>query len=500
MTLVQWLLTEMVGGALAGKALFFGALWLAAFGPMVVLRGRPWAVQLLAGLLGALNPWTAERLSEGQYGVAAAGGALFLVVAAVELRRDRPRPRPALGLAAAGAAATALNAAFFPIVVVLVACSFVGRRDWRRPEVGRWTGVAGAVFLALLAYGVVAFFAGGDLGSYAVLQHVDRAQLTFFRASASTRYGLLPNLAGLYGSSAERLGRFVIPNHGAWWWPATTAVLIGLALLGARRRPDRAWLLLAGAVGLLMSASTATSAGLHAATWLVAHFPVAGALREPEKWSALWLVALAILAAEGAAARPGAQPAAQPAPRPGEGPGARPADRGRSWSVPLATLMVLAVLLPAGVADVRTLAHQLGPDTYPADWYRAAAYLDAHVAPRSPVVVLPWHLYETLDLADGRVVANPARDFFGGHLLYPDDPEIPGEPIPAGSGGGLGPLLRSRQDAPCALATALRGRGIHWVVVEPAPGSDYDLSRLGSCGFVEVEGEGIHLTVLHDEV
>ncbi|HEX3540724.1 MAG TPA: hypothetical protein VHT75_09810, partial [Acidimicrobiales bacterium] len=204
MTLVQWLLTEVVGGALAGKALFFAALWLAAFGPMVVLRARPWPVQLLAGLLGALNPWTAERLSEGQYGVAAAGGALFLVLAALELLRDRPGPRPALALAAAGAAATALNAAFFPIVVVLVACSFVGRRDWRRPEVGRWTGAAGLVFLALLAYGVVAFFAGGDLGSYAVLQHVDRAQFTFFHASASTRYGLLPNLLGLYGSSAER--------------------------------------------------------------------------------------------------------------------------------------------------------------------------------------------------------------------------------------------------------------------------------------------------------
>ncbi|HEX3539706.1 MAG TPA: hypothetical protein VHT75_04610, partial [Acidimicrobiales bacterium] len=336
-------------------------------------------------------------------------------------------------------------------------------------------------------------FAGGDLGSYAVLQHVDRAQFTFFHASASTRYGLLPNLLGLYGSSAERLGRFVIPNHGAWWWPATTAVLIGLALLGARRRPGRAWLLLAGVVGLLMSASTATAAGLGAATWLVAHVPVAGALREPEKWSALWLVALAVLAAEGA----GARPVGRLSPAVGRrGGGEAP---GRSWSAPLAALMVVAVLLPAGVAEIRNLAPQLSPDPYPADWYRAAAYLDAHVAPGSAVVVLPWHLYETLDLADGRVVANPARDFFGGNLLYPDDPEIPGEAIPASSGDGLGPLLRSRQDTTCALATALRRRGVHWVVLEPAPGNDYDASRLGTCGFVVVEGEEIHLAVLHDE-
>ncbi len=476
-TAVQWVLTRLVGGSGAGRALFFAALFVSAFGPMLLLADRPWPIQCLAGLLGALNPWTAERLSEGQFGVVAAAGCLFLVVAAWESLQRRPGPRPAVLLAVAGAAAVACNAAFLGIVVALVAGALVAARGWRQPALWRWTGAAGGVFVTLLVYGIIPFLVGGGADTASALGQVNRGQLIFFRASRG-RYGLLPNLIGLYGSWAERLGRFQVPNHGAPWWPVTSAIVVVLALLGGWRRRDRAWLLVSGAVGIAVSAFTATALGLSTTSWLVAQVHLVGVYREPEKWSALWLVALAVLAAEGTA----------------------PSDRGRmadragakraAAGGTAALLLAAAILFPAGLAQVRDLSPQLRPVTYPGDWTRAAAYLHVHVPAGERVLVLPWHLYESLDFADQRLVANPARDLFPGQLVYPDDPEIPGQPVPPSSGGGLGPLARARDDSSCLLAQAVRARHINWVVVERAPGGVYDADRLLTCGFHEVEGSG----------
>jgi hypothetical protein len=468
-TMLQWLLTHVAGGAVAGKGLFFGALFLSAFGPMWLLIKRSWPVQCVAGLLGALNPWTAERLSEGQYGVVAAAGCLFLVVAAWERLRREPGFRSAALLAVAAAAAVACNAAFLGIVVVMVTCAVVSSREWRQPMTWRWTGVAGGLFAGLLLFGAVPFLFGRGAGSAAALGKVDRAQLAFFSASRSPRYGLLPNLIGLYGSFAERLGRFVVPNASAPWWPVATAILVALAIRGGWHRRERAWLLASGAIGLAISASTATSAGLRGATWLTAHLQLAGVYREPEKWNSLWLVALTVLAAEGTMAS-----------------GHRRSPSGATAAI----LMAAAILLPAGLAQVHDLSPQLRPVSYPNDWTLAAAKVRTLVPPGEQVLVLPWHLYEALDFAGSRIVANPARDLFAGRLIYPDDPEIPGQPLPASSGGGLGKLTRARDDSSCRLADALRERHVHWVVIERAPGGTYDADRLLSCGFRAVDGVG----------
>jgi hypothetical protein len=157
--------------------------------------------------------------------------------------------------------------------------------------------------------------------------------------------------------------------------------------------------------------------------------------------------------------------------------------------------MALATLFPAGVNTLRELPHLTAPVTYPADWLAAAAYLHANVPSDSPVVVLPWHLYEPLAFA-GHLVANPAPVVFPGRLILPNDPELPGQAAPPPSPGNVGQLAQGPEPSTCALATAIRGIGAGWVVVEPTVGAEDVLRRLRPCGFVLVQGGAGETSVL----
>ncbi|HEV7677231.1 MAG TPA: hypothetical protein VGQ42_01525 [Candidatus Dormibacteraeota bacterium] len=458
----------------AGKLCLALALFLVGFGAMLVTRRLPWYAQCGAGLLAVLNPWVFDRLSEGQWGVVGAAGALFIWVAAFDALQRKPDVRRAAALALAGVVTVALSANFAGILGVLAIAAVIAGRPWRDRTRLRWTATAAALTCVLLLYGVVPFFLQQGGGTYATVQSYGRADFLAFRPTPDQQYGAIPALAGLYGEWAERSGRIPVATTGNPWWPASTALLVAFAVIGAIRAPQRRWLLPAGLVGLAISASTATSWGIDAAVWLAQHVPLAAAYRDTQKWDALWLVALAILGAEAVTAVPrlfrGRRPLAL-------------------WAGPAAaTVMALAILFPAGIHQLQTLPDLVKPADYPQDWYAAAAYLDGNVPRDAPVVVLPWHLYEPLDFT-GRLVANPAPEFFPGTLIVPNDPELPGQTAPAASPGNIGAIaLAQPEPRPCALADAVRAAGVRWVVLEHTTGDEEALRRLRPCGFHIVEG------------
>jgi hypothetical protein len=217
-----------------------------------------------------------------------------------------------------------------------------------------------------------------------------------------------------------------------------------------------------------------------AAAWAAARLPLLAVYREPQKWSALWLLALVVLGAEAVGAvrvrelAHGARVVVAPA---------------------LAYLLALSVVLPAGLGIAEGWAVAVRPSGYPADWAAAAAYLRANVPPDDVVVVLPWHAYERLDIAAGRLVSNPAVVVFPGRLLVPNNAEIPGRltddaatlDIASASVGG---------EAGCELADAVRAHGARWAVVEPADGAEADRGRLAACGFTVVQGRPGQVEVL----
>ena len=469
------LLAHLLGGYWSGRLYVGLGVFLCGFGPMVLLRRLTWVAQVPAGLLGALNPFVYDRVVEGQWGVAAGIGAVFLWLAAWEALQERPGMSRLLLTAGAGWLAVVLDEHTIGFLLVLAAASLLWRRAWREPGRLLWSAGSFAVLVLALSYALPPFFFGSDSTYYSV-QHFSRADLVEFRSTPSPRYGLWVNLLGLYGFWAERLGRIPMVNTAVPWWPVAPAALAALAAAGAWLDRQRAWLLGCGLLGLLAAGSTATGPGQQIFLWLMQRLPLVGAYREPEKWSGLWLVALVVL-------------------------GAAVVDRlarssaSAGWAVALA--MVAATLLPAGAGMLRELPATVRPSGYPAGWLQAASYLRRHVPATAPVLVLPWTLYEELPFTGNVLTANPATVVFPGNLISPNDLQIPGAVTEARAPGALTQIALDPLAPDCGLARGILRLGFHWVIVEPAPGGEQGASALLSCGFGDRFGRLPGLVVLH---
>jgi hypothetical protein len=476
---VTWLQAasvDVLGGEATGKIYAVAALFLAGFAPMILFRRAPWYAQCAAGVLGALNPWVYDRMVEGQWGVVVAAAGLFLWLTAWEALQAHPGVARAALLAACGAAIVAFDPHAVGLVAVLTIVAVVWQRVWRDRDRLRWTAASLAMLALLLVYGVAQFFVGGHAGSYENVRQFTRADFEFFRSAASDDYGLLVNLVGLYGYWGERVGRFPLATGGAEWWPLTSAVIVGAAVLGAWLKRDRAWLLLCGLLGLVLSASTALPGGVEGAAWLSSHVPLVSAYREPQKWSSLWLLALVTLAA-------GAVDAIAAFP-----PGGRRRSP-RALAMALAYTLAIAALIPAGTSQIRALPTIVKPLRYPDYWSETAAFLERTVSGNERVAVLPWHLYQPLRVTEGRLASNPAPVFFPGLLTVPHNIEIPGRATEITSRyDRIGLAVGREASSPCALARTLRRLRIRWVLVLDGAESAETMSSLRRCGLSLVEG------------
>jgi hypothetical protein len=285
------------------------------------------------------------------------------------------------------------------------------------------------------------------------------------------------NLVGLFGYWGERIGRFPLAHGGHEWWPLATAVIVAAALTGAWLDRGRRWLLLCGLIGLGISASTALPGGIDGAAWLAKRVPLVGAYREPQKWNALWLLALTTLAASAVEALPRVRrlPAA-----------AAPV---------LAYLVVLAALVPVGVSQARALPTIVKPVRYPGYWYETKAFLERNVPNDEPVAVLPWHLYQSLYASQGRLVANPARVFFPGRLVAPNNLEIPGRATEVTSRYDRIGLVPERRGV-CAIGREIRRVGVRWILVLDSGESRATVNGLKACGWALSEGRPGQTAVL----
>jgi hypothetical protein len=202
--------------------------------------------------------------------------------------------------------------------------------------------------------------------------------------------------------------------------------------------------------------------------WLFQRMPLLAAYREPEKWSALWVLAVVVLGAEGLGVLLAKAASARP--------------RASALAGLAAAGVGLSVLLPNGVAAVGELPATIVPVEYPGSWIGAAAFLQQRVSASQPVVVLPWVLYEPLPFTGNRLVSNPAPVIFPGHLLSSNDAQITGASNQTGP-DNLAEAALHPQTGSCELSSKLRQLGVKWAIVEPAPGGRTDLGALLGCGF-----------------
>lgn len=418
--------SHVIDGGVAVKALTIGGLWAAGWGAArlaSVVLDVGMGPQLVAATVAVWNPYVAERLLQGHWSLLVGYGCLPWIArwscdfGALRIaERDGARRNLVFWIALAGLTPTGL---LLGVVVALVCCRSVRMAPAILP----------AAAAAALPWLVATVVAGSVLP-------VAGAGVPAFAARAEPGLGTLGSLAGLGGI----WNAGAVPASRTTFFAAVgTAALLLVVGIGVRR----AWgsttarpLLVLSAVAVVLPALWATRPGMAALDWLIRLAPGAGVLRDGQKWVALAMPGYAVAGAAAVLVVRRWLPAAVAA---------------------AGCVLVVLIALPDlawGVGGQVRSVH------YPPGWYSVTERINAD--PR-PVAVLPPDVIRQFDWAGPAPVLDPLPRWVSADVLATGDLTINGRTVP-GEGNRArriqGLLLRG------ASAAQLAAAGVGWVVIE----------------------------------
>ena len=363
---------------------------LATIGMARLLRATVLPARLAAGLFYAVNPFVFDRLYAGQLGVLLGYALLPFAVDALLDASQRPHR---VARAAGWSAATVMMSEHFAWILVPVTAAILVTQPHRVPASIRLAGAAlgaAAISSYLLVAPVVAGTSpAGPLG-----------QLAAYRTQGDPRFGLLVNVAGLYGFF--RPGPTEPKNVLSGWPVVLTALLLVVAigyaavLRDPAHRRDGLAILGAGVAGYFLALGDQGPTGV-LFKLAYEHVPGFVMMREPDKFAVLIGLAYAYGFGQGIAWL---------------------SARSRGKRAQFAAIAVAGVLPLVYTPNLfGGLGGQVGASALPASWSVAE-----HLVGQGTVLFLPWREYFATPFTDQRTIVNPADQYFGGTALISQDP------------------------------------------------------------------------------
>ncbi len=403
-----------------------------------------------AGLFYIINPFTYDRLMAGQYAVLLGYMLLPFALRSLLVLLDKPNVRNAVVLAlwAVGVGVVSIHGLGWLVVLCVIGMVVaMWRAAHRGRSIGpllRYSAVSLVVFGVLSCYWLVPLAIGQGTTASAIQQFgaVDRQA---FATAGGSAIGVFGNIIRLQGFWAEQRDLFVLPQDQVPLWGLIALLCIVLVITGgvwAWRHGRRFALALVGvSAGVAVVLAMGVGAG-----WLAQYIPFFAGYREPQKFVALVALAYSVLGGLGVVAL------------------LNMAKRWPDWTstVITAALFILPIALtptmPSGANG------QLTASQYPDDWATTDAQLQADPA-NFRVLFLPWHQYMRFDFA-GRIIANPATQFFSKPTITSDNPEFgnlppSGDEVATDIDQHVMPQASTRHD----LGAQLAARNIKYVVL-----------------------------------
>lgn len=437
--LVVAALSEVLPGDVVQKLLLLAVFLLAGWGVGRFHSSR--LAALASAIVATWNPWVAERLAIGHWGFLLGYAALpWVAHAAAAARSGRHRDRAALVLSVTAAALSGSTGAVFALAVA-TSVLLVPRQGAQRRR-GTLAVLAVCGLMSSAAW-LVPFLV------LAPSSAADPAGVAAFAARADTPLGLWPSLMTGGG----------IWNTAAWFGDresvvvaaAATAAVAAVVLYAARTRwwrdhPAYPGITAAGLIGLVLAGASALPGGQQAITWVVVTVPGGGLLRDSQKLTAPWVLALALAAGSALAAT-------------------------RTWvrskGADRVTATALAAVLAAWpVATLPSLAlGGLGrwqAVDYPSEFLQARATIEQGAA--GAVAVFPWQLYRRYAWNGNRTTLDPWQRLLTRRVLVNDDLPLSGQTVRGESVDAA--RVRAASASGADLAGTLRAIGVRYAVVQ----------------------------------
>ena len=459
--------SRTVGGEVTGKLLVFGALFMAGATAFRALPEGGFVPRAAAATIYVVNPFVYGRLHYGQLFLLA--GYAVLPWVALRLRRMLIEPGAVSALVAAVGFGLVgiLSLHLFLIAAVLAMAMALSFAITAKDRFSFLKRTLPSLFLTLVAtiaisaYWVIPVVTGtGREGT--TVAAIGSGDLRAYAAVSDERWGLLPNLLGLYGFWAENAGRFASMKTFVPLWPLVLIVILAVAAAGAawafrqRRGHLGAWvagLLVAAGIAVILEMGISSPVTRGLAAWMDATIPIYRGMRDAGKWAGLLALVYSQLFGLGAAATIGWIRAL---PRPGAK---------IEWLGGVAMSLLLAVPLYYGNGVLFGMHGEIRPSQYPPGWYQADRVMaaDSH---HGRALFLPWHEYMSYTFIQNQnnIVASPAPTFFSVPVLVSADPEVPGITPPTDRDQlAISNLVHTGPQAPWAKVLATLG--IKYVLV-----------------------------------
>jgi hypothetical protein len=369
-----------------------------------VSEENDWGIYV-ASIFFAINPFTYSRFMAGQYAVLL-GYALLPWFARLLLRfMNRPNMFGALKLGglATGIGIVSIHTLAGLIIMSLLALIIVfWRYHAKLKQFLRFGLIASGLFVLLSGFWLSPLL----LGEGKTAHMVDQFTASDTQAFASRGEGTLAqtgHIIRLQGFWAEDNNLFLLPQQKTILWGLMSIAILGLVVSGAvqlwrRSLPLAVFFIAGGILAIVLALGVISS--------LANNVSLLAGLREPHKLVGLLALSYSVFMAFGIHAF-------------------------LEWmrekgDTAYSIAAVVILLMPLLFMRVMFwgFAGQLVPRHYPADWLSVNQRLSQDQA-SFETLFLPWYQYMSFNFS-GRIIANPAAQFFDKPVLASTDPELQG--------------------------------------------------------------------------
>lgn len=362
-----------------------------------------------ASVLFMLNPFTYARFMAGQYMVLLSYALLPWFIRLLLRFMHRPELKNSLKLAGLTVLIGIISIHMLAAVAVLFLAA-LGVVTWRYRSKLKAFATFGAITLGIFIVASSYWLVPLVMGQGATAQTIGSftaADTAAFETRGDNPFVRIFHILRLQGFWGEGAAQFLLPQNVMLFWGLIALIILALVIIGGVTlwRQSKA---LATFFGASILVAALMGAGL---------LPLPPGLREPHKMTALVALGYAVFVAFGV-------------------------DTLLRWlrdKAETAYVIGAVAILILPLLYMRVMLwgfhNQLVPVKYPAEWTSLNEQL--HDDKDGAVLFLPWYLYMSFDFS-GRIIANPAPNFFDKETIASTDPEL---------GGAAGSQANPRTDA-----------------------------------------------------
>lgn len=411
-----YLLNYILPSQVIQKVLLFLVLFLSGIGMHRLVPVKSEWSKYFAGFLYVFNPFVYSRFLFGHLWILMAYALTPFVVKSIFEFFNKVNFKNALKLSLWLVLIGFLSSHFIVFVFLFFAIAslvYLWKSRKMRKEIFKifkYTILVGLIFLIFSSWWIVPFFnISSPRGQY-VQEVINEKDFETFQTEPDAKYGVLLNVAALYGFWGDRMGQYAVPKDVIPYWFPLFLVIFGLVILGTintfRQNKYKAIIFSTIAViAFVLSVGIAYQPFASTINFLSEKVFLFKGFRDSQKFTALLVLVYSYFGAIGVNYILNLK-----------------IKKLESVKVLLMTFFIALPILYSPLM-VWGFKGQLQASDYPEEWFEVNEILNQDQNDFK-TLFLPWHFYMSFSFTNNRVIFNPASIFFDKETIAGDNMEL----------------------------------------------------------------------------